>query len=111
MRDYRAYILDIDGHRFVKAKGFLSSHPDDAAALIAAKQLSDGHEVELWDGGRLVAQLSPNGEVASPGLAPFWVSTTPTEDENNKSVESISLSRVSELAEASSKENHLLLGW
>ena len=47
MRDYRAYILGIDGHRFIKAAGFLSDHPDDATALAAAKQLIDGHDVEL----------------------------------------------------------------
>jgi hypothetical protein len=57
MADYRAYILGIDGHRFVWVESFLSNHPDDAAALIAAKKLIDGHDVEVWDRGRLVARL------------------------------------------------------
>jgi hypothetical protein len=35
----------------------LSNHPDDAAALIAAKRLIDGHDIEVWDRGRLVARL------------------------------------------------------
>jgi hypothetical protein len=72
MRDYRAYILGIDGHRFLKAAGFLSAHPDDATAIAAAKQLIDGHDVELWDGGRLVARFSPEG-VEAPHLVPSLV--------------------------------------
>jgi hypothetical protein len=114
MRDYRAYILGIDGHRFVKVKEFLSDQPDDATALSAAKQLADGHEVELWDCGRLVARLSPDGEVTSPELAPFMVSAALSESGSNSSkpaVETISLGRVSELARAPPNENHLLLGW
>ncbi len=116
MRDYRAYILGVDGHRFIKAKDFSSNHPDDAAALKAAKQLHDGHEIELWDCGRLVARLSPNGEIASPELAPFSASLVPADSEKQpgKPDEPVSLSRVSELAkatEAVSKDSHLLLGW
>jgi antitoxin (DNA-binding transcriptional repressor) of toxin-antitoxin stability system len=114
MRDYRAYILGIDGHRFVKVKDFLSDQPDDATALSAAKTLADGHEVELWDCGRLVARLSPNGEVTSPDLAPFMFSAALSESRNVSSkptAEAISLSRVSELAKTPSSENHLLLGW
>jgi hypothetical protein len=58
MPDYRAYILGGEGHRFVRVAEFLRDHADDAAALLAAKQLIDGHDVELWDGGRLVARLN-----------------------------------------------------
>jgi hypothetical protein len=114
MGDYRAYILGIDGHRFIKAKDFLSTHRDDAAAMKAAKQLLDGHDVELWDCGRLVARLAPNGEVMSPELAPFTISATPSDGESNSDkapIESISLSRVSRAPERASEENHLLLGW
>lgn len=114
MRDYRAYILGIDGHRFVKVKDFLSDQPDDAAALSAAKQITDGHEVELWDCGRLVARLSPDGELVSPELAPFMASAGLSDSKNDSikpTAEAISLSRVSELAKAPSGENHLLLGW
>nr|HEV8011969.1 hypothetical protein [Bradyrhizobium sp.] len=57
MPDYRAYILGVDGHRFVFVESFLSNHPDDAAALMAAKKLIDGHDIEVWDRGRLVARL------------------------------------------------------
>jgi hypothetical protein len=114
MGDYRAYILGIDGHRFVRVKEFASDQPDDAAALGAAKQLVDGHDVELWDCGRLVARLSPDGETMSPELAPFSISTSPNDGGNNASqlaAGSISLSRVSKLAGGPTKGNPLLLGW
>ena len=113
MRDYRVYILGIDGHRFVRVKEFLSDQPDDVAALNAAKQLTDKHEVEVWDCARLVARLSPDGEVTSPGLVPSLISTLPPTSENSlvKSENPIPLSRVSELSRAASTENDLLLGW
>jgi hypothetical protein len=114
MRDYRAYILGIDGHRFVRVKEFLNDQPDDATALSAAKKLADGHEVELWDCGRLIARLSPDGEVTSPELAPFMVSAALAGSGNSSSkplVEAISPGRVSELAKAPAGENPLLLGW
>jgi hypothetical protein len=57
MPEYRAYILGIDGHRFIRAADFLRDHPNDAAAMKAAERLLDGHDVELWDGGRLVAKF------------------------------------------------------
>jgi hypothetical protein len=57
MPDYRAYILGGEGHRFLRVAEFSRDHADDTAALCAAKKLVDGHDVELWDGGRLVARL------------------------------------------------------
>ena len=68
MGDYRAYILGIDGHRFVWVSDFKTDYRDDSAALDAARQLSDKHDVEVWDGGRLVALLSPSE--LPPPLAP-----------------------------------------
>src|SRR5579872_2848692 len=121
MRDYRAYIMGIEGHRFIKAKEFLSDHLNDTAALNAAKQLVDGHEVEVWDCGRLVARFSANGEMASPELAPFLVPAAAADEasaapsggvfNSGKPGEPVSLGQVSEMAGAASKENHLLLGW
>jgi hypothetical protein len=105
MRDYRAYILRIDGHRFIRVDGFLSNHSDDTAALNAARQLTDKHDVEVWDGGRLVARLSPDGEVWSPDLVPSLVCTSSADRETNSNrPEPISLSRVSELALTSSSQ-------
>ena len=110
MRDYRAYIFGIDGHRFIKASEFLSDHQDDATAMKAAEKLVDGHDVEVWDCGRLVARLSPGGEVMlSPGLVPSLVFAAPSDTEKNSvepPVEPNSLSKVSELAlDATSASN------
>ena len=100
MRDYRAYILSIDGHRYIKAQEFLRDHLDDAAAVNAAKQLTDKHDVEVWDCGRLVARLSPDAAEASPELAPSLVFGEPSDSDKNsvEPSESIRLSKVSELA-------------
>ena len=106
MRDYRAYILGIDGHRFIRVDDFLRHHPDDAAAINAAKQLTDKHDVEVWDCGRLVAQLPPDGERLSPELAPSLV-FAPSSD-RSKPTDSISLSKVSELASVAPSENPFL---
>jgi hypothetical protein len=57
MPDYRAYIVGIDGH-FARVE-FLHSHLNDAAAIKAAKQLVDGHDIELWDRDRFVGRFSP----------------------------------------------------
>jgi hypothetical protein len=101
MRDYRAYILGIDGHRFIRAKDFLSDYRDDAAALNAAKQLTDKHDVEIWDCARMVARLSPGGEViSSPELVPSLIFAPRSHTEKNSVAlpEQISLGRVSELS-------------
>jgi hypothetical protein len=96
MRDYRAYILGIDGHRYIRVEKFLRDHPDDDAAVNAAKQLTDKHDVEVWDCGRLVALLKPDGEAMSPELAPSLVFGEPSD--LGKPKEPISLTKVSELA-------------
>jgi hypothetical protein len=111
MRDYRAYILGIDGHRFVWAKDFLAGHPNDAAAVDAARQLTNEHEVEVWEGCRLVARLSPSEKELlspsekelSPGLVP------PLLKDSVGWADAISLSKVSELASASRSESNLSL--
>jgi hypothetical protein len=108
MGNYRAYILGINGRRFIWVESFSSDHPDDVAALNAAKELSDKHDVEVWDGSRLVARLSPGGEVMSPELVPSLVSLTPR-DSDKKTVDPISLSRVSELASGDSRQGSLFL--
>jgi hypothetical protein len=54
MAEYRAYTVDHDGH-------FNGIEPlacaDDAEAIEKARQLVDGHDVELWCGERLVIRL------------------------------------------------------
>jgi hypothetical protein len=51
MADYRAYILASDGRI---AKAIELDCPDDEAAKEAAKQLVDGHDVELWQRARKI---------------------------------------------------------
>ena len=59
MPEYRAYILDRDGH----IKNF---EPlvcgDDAAAIATAKRMVDGHDVEVWQGARRVTTLAHKGD-------------------------------------------------
>jgi hypothetical protein len=55
MAEYRAYFVGIDGH-------FVGYEPlvcvDDGEAIIKAKRLVDGHDVELWSGERMVIRLN-----------------------------------------------------
>jgi hypothetical protein len=52
--EYRAYTLGSDDH-FTAYRGFASAN--DADAIIWAKQLLDGHDIELWSGERFVIRL------------------------------------------------------
>jgi hypothetical protein len=52
---YRAYIIGQDGH-FIEAINLDCA--DDAAAVDSAKQLVNGHDVELWQQDRMVTRLA-----------------------------------------------------
>jgi hypothetical protein len=52
--EYRAYSVGSDGH-FVDFAALTCV--DDAEAIERAKRLVDGHDVELWNGGRFVIRL------------------------------------------------------
>jgi hypothetical protein len=52
--EYRAYIIGGDGH-FAGFRAFVCG--SDSDATVWAKQLVDGHDVELWSGDRLVTRL------------------------------------------------------
>jgi hypothetical protein len=52
MAEYRACILDEDGH-ISRAVEFVC--PDDEAAKKYARQFVEGHDVELWQSGRQIA--------------------------------------------------------
>jgi len=111
MEDYRAYILAIDGHRFVCAKEFLTNYKNDAAAVDAARQLTDEHEVEVWQGCRLVARLCHGEEEMSPGLVPGMLSIC-KKDDPAKRAEPISSSRASEAqSEGASEPDSGPAGW
>jgi len=51
MPDYRVYLIGPDGHFF---KSVQLECADDAEATEQAKQLIDGHDVELWQRDRKV---------------------------------------------------------
>lgn len=54
MPEYRAYIIDRDGH----IKTFeVVTVDDDEAAIAAAKHLADRYDVEIWHLARKVAVL------------------------------------------------------
>jgi len=59
MADYRAYIIGIDGH-FLRAIELVC--PDDEIAKEYAKQLVNGHDVELWQGERKVTAFKHTHE-------------------------------------------------
>ena len=55
MTYYRAYIIGQDGH-FKEAINLDCA--DDTTAVESAKQLVNGHDVELWQRDRLVTKLA-----------------------------------------------------
>jgi hypothetical protein len=54
MREYRAYIVGLDGH-FIGFKPLVCT--DDFEATAKAKRLVDGHDIELWSGDRFIVRL------------------------------------------------------
>ena len=70
MADYYAYLIGIDG-RVSKRVPIVCD--DDEEAKRFAKQMVDGHALELWQEGRKIATFEPvarmDGEVASDFLA------------------------------------------
>ena len=61
MSHYRAYIIGQDGH-FIKS--VILDCANDDAAIESAKQLVDGHDVELWQLDRQIAKFDrePDGQ-------------------------------------------------
>jgi hypothetical protein len=55
MAEYRAYILGEDGH-IRSYRAFVCE--GDADAMVCARQLVDGNDVELWSGGRFVIRFN-----------------------------------------------------
>ena len=59
MHEYRAYIIGPDGH--VQSRVDLRCK-DVAEAFEQAKQLADGHDVELWQLDRQMGTVKAQGE-------------------------------------------------
>jgi hypothetical protein len=58
MTEYRVFMLDYDAHFSGPAR--IIHCADDAEAVEKTRQLMDGKDLELWDGGRLVARFPHN---------------------------------------------------
>ncbi|WP_275186423.1 hypothetical protein [Bradyrhizobium sp. CSA112] len=54
MHAYRAYMIGWNGHIVRRVD---IECDDDEAAKERAKLLVDGHDIELWDGGRKIAEF------------------------------------------------------
>jgi hypothetical protein len=54
MQEYRVYLLDSEGH--ITSRIDLACE-DEEVARQRAKQLVDGHAVELWQGARLIGEF------------------------------------------------------
>ncbi|HEX4174089.1 MAG TPA: hypothetical protein VHY82_16595 [Acetobacteraceae bacterium] len=52
--EYRAYVVGLDEH-FIRPHMFLAEN--DSAAVQHARQFVDGHDVEVWSGGRFIFRL------------------------------------------------------
>jgi hypothetical protein len=59
VQHYRVYIIGQDG-RFIKSIDL--SCVDDGAAIESAKQLIDGHDIELWQRDRRIARFDSKPE-------------------------------------------------
>lgn len=57
MEQYRVYVLDAEGH--VRAPPEVIECPDDGAAIEHARQLLDGHAIEVWNFSRRIITLAP----------------------------------------------------
>jgi hypothetical protein len=62
MTEYRAYVIDEDGH-IRTFRAFVCD--GDADAMVWAKQLLDGNDIELWSGDRFVSRLNHKPEAAA----------------------------------------------
>jgi len=61
MPDYYAYLIGVDGHI---AKRVAIVCGDDEEAKDLAKQMVDGHAVELWRGACMIAAFEPEKVVS-----------------------------------------------
>ena len=59
MPDYRVYFVGTDGHFF---KAVELECADDVEATEQAKQLVDGHDLELWQRARKIAMFTRKAE-------------------------------------------------
>jgi hypothetical protein len=61
MPEYRFYTIEKSGH--VRQLPLAHELPSDQAANEKAKKLIDGHDIEIWQGARMVAYLVSDEKV------------------------------------------------
>src|SRR4051794_27466177 len=59
MGEYRAYVIGADGHMALRVDLVV---PDETTARKRAKQLVNGHAVELWEGATTSEHSSQNSD-------------------------------------------------
>jgi hypothetical protein len=64
MPEYRLYKIAMSGH--IKEPPTSHELPDDRAAVAHAKQILDDYDIEIWQGARVVAYLTPNDNTRLP---------------------------------------------
>lgn len=57
MAEYKFYSIKKDGH--IDGPPVEAEYPRDAEALVKAKELVNGNDIEVWQGKRVVAYLTP----------------------------------------------------
>jgi hypothetical protein len=70
---YRAYVIDEDEH-IRSYRAFVCE--GDADAMVWAKQLLDGNDIELWSGDRFVIRLNRAG-LRPPQMAETYFAPHP----------------------------------
>jgi hypothetical protein len=70
MPDYRLYFIGPDGH-FRKAEPIIAANDIDAMA--AAREFTDGSELELWEGNRKIIAFAPEQlqPLSAPSISPL----------------------------------------
>lgn len=63
MPEFRAFIIDINGH-YLGVHEFVAQGRDEAVA--AAIRLVNGHALELWTGDQMIGTLSPSNSGSGP---------------------------------------------
>ena len=61
MPEYKFYSISTDGH--IAKPPVIVDCPDDLVAIKNARNYLDGHDVEIWEGTRVVAYLVPESFV------------------------------------------------
>lgn len=67
MPGYRFYAIKNDGH--IGGPPILRDLPDDLIAVQEARKLGGANDVEIWQGARLVAICSVEGEIRNASAA------------------------------------------